>query len=337
MVRKPIPTSGLDDINLKCVLFILNCIPITKINFMSNESSSNSSKITIVILIIALVGSWIYFNSSKTEIITTYDNKVAVIDSAKSKIQSEFIAVSAKADSLTQQNTELKGDLLDKSNQIQKLKTNISNILRKQDATDKELTTAKTLIEELNGKVSTLFADLSKAQAENKELNAKNQDLTNTNTTLNSNLSATQKEKERLQDIGSTLHASTFSIQSLRIREDGTEKKTSNVRRANTLRLSFQIDKNKITPSGTQELYVCISGPDGKAFNEGGKINTREDGSKEYSNKIVVQYEQNKELGVSYDIKQTKQLAEGEYKIEVYHNGFKIGTGKTTLTKGFLF
>ena len=96
---------------------------------MSNESSSNSSKIIIGILVVALIGSWIYFNNSKTEIINTYDNKVAVIDSAKSKIQSEFIAVSAKADSLTQQNTQLQGDLLDKSNQIQKLKSNIGNIL----------------------------------------------------------------------------------------------------------------------------------------------------------------------------------------------------------------
>ena len=304
---------------------------------MSNESSSNSSKIIIGILVVALIGSWIYFNNSKTEIINTYDNKVAVIDSAKSKIQSEFIAVSAKADSLTQQNTQLQGDLLDKSNQIQKLKSNIGNILRKEDATNKELAEAKTLIDELNGKVTGLFADLSKAQAENKELTTKNQDLTNTNTTLNSNLTATQKEKERLQDIGSTLHASSFNIQSLRIREDGTEKKTNNTRRANTLRLSFQIDKNKITPSGTQELYVCITGPDGKAFSEGGKINTREDGTRDFANKISVQYEQNKELGVSYDIKQSNQLAEGDYKIEVYHNGFKIGNGKTSLKKGFIF
>ncbi len=301
---------------------------------MSNETSSNSSKIIIGILVVALIGSWIYFNSSKTEIITTYDNKVAVIDSAKSKIQSEFIEVSAKADSLTQQNTTLQGDLLEKSTQIQKLKTNIGNILRKQDATDKELSEAKTLIAELNGKVTGLFADLTKAQAENKDLSAKNEVLTTTNTTLNSNLTATQKEKERLQDIGSTLHASSFNIQSLRIKEDGTEKKTNNSRRANTLRLSFQIDKNKITPSGAQELYVCITGPDGIAFSTGGKFSTREDGNRDYANKISVQYEQNKELGVSYDIKQTTKLAEGDYKIEVYHNGFKIGEGKTSLKKG---
>ena len=299
---------------------------------MSNESSNMGSKITIGVLILIIVGSWIYFNSSKVDIITTYDNKIAVIDSAKAKIQAEFIEVSAKADSLTKQNTSLKGDLLEKSNQIQKLKSNISSILRKQNATEVELAEAKTLITDLSGKVTNLFADLTKAQAENKDLTAKNEVLTNTNSTLNSNLTATQKEKERLQDIGSTLHASTFNIQALKIKEDGTEKKTSNTRRANTIRLSFQIDKNKITPTGAQELFVCIIGPDGAAFNQTGKINTREDGTKAYSNKLSVQYEQNKELPISYDIKNVK-FTEGEYLVEIYHNGFKIGEGKTKLTK----
>jgi len=300
---------------------------------MSNESSSMSSKITIGVLVLVIIGSWIYFSSSKVDLITTYDNKIAVIDSAKAKIQAEFIEVSAKADSLTNQNTSLQGDLLDKSNQIQKLKSNISTILRKQNATDLELAEAKTLIADLNGKVTNLFADLSKAQAENKDLSAKNEVLNTTNTTLNTNLTATQKERERLQDIGSTLHASTFSIQALRIKEDGTEKVTSSTKRANTIRLSFQIDRNKITPTGAQELFVCITGPDGKAFNETGKIDTREDGAKAYSNKVSVQYEQNKELPVSYDIKNVS-FTEGEYLVEIYHNGFKIGEGKTKLTKG---
>ena len=81
--------------------------------------------------------------------------KITNLDSAKNAIQADFIAVSAKADSLTQQNTELQGDLLAKSNDIQKLKSNISGILRKKNATDKELAERKvareilTMIEEI--------------------------------------------------------------------------------------------------------------------------------------------------------------------------------------------
>ena len=303
---------------------------------MSNETSGNGGKILIGALVVALIGSWIYFSTSKTEIINNYTTQVNTLDSAKNAIQADFIAVSAKADSLTQQNTQLQGDLLAKSNDIQQLKSNISSILRKKNASDKELAEAKSMIAELNGKVAGLLTDLAKAQEENKVLTVKNEALTTENTNLNTNLTATTKEKDRLQDIGSTLHASAFSIQAVRVKEDGTERVTKSAKRANTIRLSFQIDKNKITPSGAQDLYVCITGPDGKAFGEAGNFTTREDGQRAYSNKIAVQYVQNAVLPVSYDIKQTSKLAEGEYKVEVYHNGFKIGEGKTTMRKSII-
>ncbi|MFZ9301872.1 MAG: hypothetical protein ACO239_00795 [Sediminibacterium sp.] len=304
---------------------------------MSNESTNNNGKIIIGILLVALVGSWIYFSTSKTEIVNNYTTQLNTADSTKNAIQAEFIAASAKVDSLTAQNGQLQGDLLEKSQNLQKLKSDIGALLTKKNATDKELEEAKSLIATLNSKVAELFTDLSKAQEENKQLNAKNQDLTNQNTTLSTNLNTTTKEKERLQDIGSTLHASTFSIQALRIKEDGTEKATKSAKRANTIRIAFQIDKNRITPSGPQDLYICITAPDGKAFGEGGTITTREDGNKVFSNKVAVQYEQNAVLPVSYDVKNANKFIEGEYKIEVYHNGFKIGEGKTSLRKGGLF
>lgn len=306
---------------------------------MSNETSNNGSKISIVVLVIALIGSWIYFvntNNTKTEIITNYTTEVAVLDSTKNSIQREFIAAAAKVDSLNQENTGLQGELKEKSVAIQKLKMNISAILSKKAATDKELDEAKSMITELNGKVNNLLADLGKAQEENKQLNVQNQELTTQNSTLSSNLNTTKKEKERLQDIGSTLHASTFTIQAIRIKGNGSERATVSAKRANFIRLAFMIDKNKITPSGTQELYICITGPDGKAIGDGGNFNTREEGARSYANKLSVVYEQNVALPVSYDFKQSNKFSEGEYKVEVYHNGFKIGEGKTALKKSLL-
>jgi uncharacterized phage infection (PIP) family protein YhgE len=212
----------------------------------------------------------------------------------------------------------------------------ITNILSKKEATDKELGEAKSMISELNGKVNNLLADLGKAQEENKQLNAQNQELTTQNSTLSSNLNTNKKEKERLQDIGSTLHASTFTIQAIRVKSNGSERATETAKRANLIRLAFMIDKNKITPSGTQELYVCITGPNGKSIGDGGNFNTREDGARSYANKLSVVYEQNVALPVSYDFKQSNKFTEGEYKVEVYHNGFKIGEGKTALKKSLL-
>jgi myosin heavy subunit len=311
-----------------------NLVANIKLNFMSNESSGNGSKIIIGILIVALIGSWVYFNSTNNTLIKENEVKVAAIDSSKNVINAEFIAASAKVDSLTAQNTELSGDLLTKTDEIKKLKSNIGNILKNQKATNSELASAKTMIAELNGKLAGLVSDLEKAQVENKQLTAKNEDLTNQNTNLNNNLSTTTKEKERIQDIASTLHASGFNIESIRVREDGTERKTNNAKRANTIRVSFQLDKNKITPTGAQDVYVCLTNPEGKAIGDGATFATREDGQRSFSNKLTVQYVQNAALPVNFDIKQSSKLTEGEYKVEVYNNGFKIGEGKTTLRKG---
>lgn len=48
-------------------------------------------------------------------------------------------------------------------------------------------------------------------------------------------------------------------------------------------------------------------------------------------------YEQNKVTPVSFDIKQTDKYQVGDYKIEIYNNGFKIGEGVKKLKKGGLF
>jgi myosin heavy subunit len=307
---------------------------------MSTESNGGSNKIIIAILIVAIIGSWVYFNyslsSTKTEMTKESETKIAVIDSAKKVLQSQFDAASIKVDSLTASNTQMSSELQEKTNEIVKLKSSIGTILKKKNATEKEIEEAKKMIAELNNQIASLATDLAKAQAENKELNAQNQNLTTQNTTLNTNLNATTKEKERIQDIASTLHASSFNIEALRIKDDGSEKKTNNTRRANAIRISFQIDKNKITPTGAQDLYICIVGPDGNSIVEAGTLSTREDGEKKYANKMTVKYEQNAVLPISYDIKQASKFSEGEYKIEVYNNGFKIGEGKTTMKKSFL-
>ena len=59
---------------------------------MSNESSNNNGKIIIGILLVALVGSWIYFSTSKTEIVNNYTTQLNTADSTKNAINAEFIA-----------------------------------------------------------------------------------------------------------------------------------------------------------------------------------------------------------------------------------------------------
>lgn len=326
-------------------------------NDASNGGSENpysqpkdNRKLIYGILIAALIGTWayIFYDKSKTkETVMTLQTKIVNVDSARTAIQQEFLTVSAKADSLTQTNIQLQGDLADKSSAIQKLKGNISNILKKKNATDAELAEAKQMIGELNGKVDGLFVEIDKLKGENKQLTSANQQLSTEKTQLTAekqdleqNLTTTKTEKKQLEekvDVATTLHASNIGIAAIKVSSSGKEKETTTAKRANLIRIAFVLDENRVTPTGTKDIYVIVTGPDGKVITEGGNFNTREEGSKSFTSKVSVNYEQGKVTPVSFDCKQNDKYKEGDYKVEIYNNGFKIGQGVKTLKKGGLF
>jgi peptidoglycan hydrolase CwlO-like protein len=307
----------------------------------------DNRKLIYGILIVALLATWAYIfydKSRTTETIGQLETRISNVDSARNAIQQEFLEVSAKADSLTQNNIQLQGALADRGSEIQKLKGSIGNILKRKNATDAELAEAKQMISELNGKIDGLFAEIEKLQGENKQLTAANEQLSTEKTQLTSekenlqqNLSATKKELDEKVDVASTLHASNIGITAIDIRNSGNEKTTSTAKRADLMRISFVIDPNRIAPSGVKDIYVCVTGPDGKMISEGATFSTRDDGEKTYTSRVSVNYEQGKVTPVSFDWKQSTKYQTGNYKIEIYHNGFKIGEGVKTLKKGGLF
>ena len=315
-----------------------------------HQQPKDNRKLIYGILIAALIGTWgyiIYDKSKNKETVTQLQSRVVNIDSARNAIRQDFLAVSAKADSLTQNNIQLHGDLADKQSAIQKLKTNIGGILKKKNASDAELAHAKQMIGELNGKMDNYIAEIDKLKGENQQLTSTNQQLNTDKTQLTADkqgleqsLTTTKTEKKQLEDkvdVASTLHASSIGIAAIKVNGSGKEKETNTAKRANLIRIAFNLDENRVTPSGTKDIYVVVTGPDGKPITEGTSFNTRDEGNKNFTSKVSVNYEQGKIVPVSFDWRQNDKYKEGDYRIEIYNNGFKIGEGVKTLKKGGLF
>jgi FtsZ-binding cell division protein ZapB len=320
------------------------------VNAPQTPQQNDNRKLIYGILITALIATWgyIFYDKSQTkETITILQTKIVNVDSARNAIQQEFLTVSAKADSLTQNNIQLQGSMAQKSMEIQTLKGNIGSILRKKNATAAELTDAKKMIGDLNGKINGLFVEIEQLKGENKQLNTANQQLNTDKKQLSTdkqnleeNLSKTNTEKQQLADkvdVASTLHASSIGIVAINLKNSGKESETSTAKRADYMRVTFALDPNRISSNGSKDLYVVITGPDGNIFKEGGSFTTREEGEKNYTNKVSVNYEQGKVVPVSFNWKKTDKFVEGNYKVEIYHNGFKIGESVKTLKKGGLF
>lgn len=307
-------------------------------------------KIVIGVLIAFLLGTWGYliWDKNKTsDSIKQLQAQYSNVDSARNEIQNEYDVALARLDSATESNTQLQGALAERQVEIDGLKSQISGLTKKKNATAADLKKAKDLIAKLNGRIDDMFTEIQRLKGENEQLTTTNtqlstekQQLTTEKSQLQENLNTTEAAKKNVEDIASTLHASNMNITTLDIKGSGKEKETTTAKRVDVLRIGFQIDENRVAPSGTKELYVLVTGPDGKAVtmaSGSGTFETREEGTKTYTNKILVPYEQGRKVPVSFDWKQEGKYQLGTYKIEVYHNGFKIGEGSKSLKKGGLF
>jgi predicted nucleic acid-binding Zn-ribbon protein len=306
---------------------------------------SNNKGIIIGVLAAALLGTWgywLYKNNQSSQEITSHETKETAYMSARDSVQMLYNDALSRLDSITGNNNNLQGQLTDKTTEISKLKSEINSILKKKNATQAELAKAKDLITQLNSKIENLEADNARLTGENQQLTSANTQLSEEKTTLQQNLQTTTAEKDELAstvDVASTFSASNFQISPIHEKKNGKEKTTSTAKRVDKLVVSFDVE-NRIAKSGPADMYVIVTAPDGKVISDpsmnSGTFTTRNEGDKTFTSKVTVDYEQGTRKAMSVPIRQN-DFQTGDYKIEVYHNGFKVGEGVKTLKKGGLF
>jgi len=311
---------------------------------------TDNRKIIYAVLIAALLGTWgyiIYDKSKSNESISQLQTQYSNVDSARNEIQNQYNEALARLDSATGNNTQLQGALSERQKEIDNLKRQITSITSKRNATAGELERARNLINQLNMRIDDMYAEIQRLKIENqtlatsnRRLNSEKQQLSTEKGQLQENLTSSESARQQVEDVASTLHASNMNITPLHIKGSGKEKVTTTAKRVDLLRISFDLDENRIATTGNKEIYVTVTAPDGRPVtmaSGSGTFDTRDEGTKTYTNKVNIPYEQGKRSAVSFDWKQEAKYQLGDYKIEVYHNGFKIGEGTKTLKKGGLF
>jgi len=306
---------------------------------------SNNKSIVIGVLAAALLGTWgywLYKNNQSAQEISTHQTKETAYMSARDSVQLLYNDALSRLDSITGTNNNLQGQLSDRNSEVSKLKTEINSILKKKNASQAELARAKQLINELNSKIETLEADNARLTGENQQLTSANTQLTTEKTTLEQNLQTTTAEKDELAstvDVASTFSAANFKITPINEKRNGKEKTTTTAKRVDKLVLTFDVE-NRVAKSGPADMYVIVTAPDGHVISDpsmnSGTFTTRTDGDKTFTSKSSIDYQQGTRKAVTIPIRQ-KDFQTGDYKIEVYENGFKIGEGVRTLKKGGLF
>ena len=310
-----------------------------------NRPNNNTKNIAIGVLAAALLGTWGYFLYDKNQ----SDEKIQVSQtqantalSARDSVTLLYNEALTRLDSITGNNNSLQGQLSDNQSEISRLKAEINRIVSNKNATASELRRAKSLISQLNEKIGNLEAEVARLTGENQQLATTNTVLTAEKQTLETNLQTTTVEKEQLAqtvDVGSTFSASNIQIKPLQEKRSGKEKETATARRVDKLIISFDVE-NRIAKSGPADVYVIVTAPDGRVISDAsmgsGTLTTRQDGDKPYTFRTTVEYEQGTRKNIQVPLRQNN-FQTGDYRIEIYQNGFKIAEGVRSLKKGGLF
>ena len=301
-----------------------------------NRQPNRNMTWVFLVVIAALLGGCIYFamrgntiTKEKTVVVHERDS----ISTSRDALQKDYDASIARLDDLTSKNTALNSQIADKEGEVAKMRAQIDAIMRDKNASASQLTKARQLINQLNNKVSGYEAQIAKLQGENKNLTDQNQNL-------NKTVEATKTENTQLQQkvaLGAVLHASNIRMTAINLRRGGTkEKETERARKADLLRIVFDIDENRVAENGGKELYLRITAPDGTLLSNAaygsGTTTDAQGQSLNYTLVKEIQVTQGQPVaGVSIDWKQQSDYAKGSYGIEIFNGGFRIGQGNVTL------
>lgn len=312
----------------------------------SQPPRKDFKNLVIGILAAGFLGTWGYLlwnNNKQEQVQQQQQTQIAKVTDEKGQLQKNFDDALVRLDSLTGTNNKMQGQLNERQTDIAKLKTQIRGILKKEKLTEAEKKKADDLIKDLNDKISNLEQEVARLTQENQQLTADKTQLTQDKEKLTTDLQTTTTAKQDLEkkvDIASTLNASNIAITPVHDKKNGKEKVTTTAKRVDKLVISFDV-ANRIAQTGQTDVYVCITAPDGKPISVpalgSGTFTSREEGDKVYTAKVPVDIEAGKTKSVQFAWKQNSDFQKGAYKIEIYHNGFKIGEGTRELKKGGLF
>ncbi len=289
--------------------------------------SSKALLYTIIGILIALNAGLFYMwqkGGNEKEIVekkleTTTGNlkeKTAALDEA------EFLLEKFRRDSaaLVDNNKELNSDLIKKKNEIAAL---VAKLRNNKNASDAE-------IAELKSKMQELTAQLEQLQKENVELKEVNNQLQKEKEAAETENKQLSAEKKKYKNIAQRLQAGSIKIEALKKRWiTGKEATTNKAKDVEAFRTSFTLAENKVAEPGDKVIYVKVTGPEGVTLanpgNEGGTFEYENNESK-YTYKFTVAYDQESKAVPATKWRPARDLKKGKYTIEIYCDGFKIGS-----------
>lgn len=294
----------------------------------------DTKTILLALLSVGLIATWVYHIYDKTkytEANPAIENKdpsaaIKIIqDSLQEVYSSTLNKLGTQLDSAKNTAGLLQGELTERLNEINLLRTEIADILRRKNAKKEDL--------DLAGKKTTQFQQLvAGLPAKDNPAEEKNESFLQA---AENNTPRLVTETNKLSDKNATpllFTASDLKFIPLKV-IDEKEEETNDAENTSKLVISFAV-KNNSTGFDNAEVFAIITQPDGKVMQtdvwETASINTREYGKKRYTRKMKFEYQKGEIKHLQLTLK-PEDYEKGNYRLQVFHNGYLIGETTKTL------
>jgi predicted nucleic acid-binding Zn-ribbon protein len=296
-------------------------------------------------LSVGLVGTWVYHLYDKTQY-SQKRNEVFVIDSTavaqaiQDSLQRIYTytidTLGARLDSTKTKAERLKGNLGKKLNEINRLRSEIFSIIKKNGVNKSDLSLARSKSVELQQLVGELQNRNNSVEEEKKQLSAVLDKVSNQVKYLETNMEHLSQENKALSEkvkLAATFVASEIKLTPVTVK-NGREIETSLTRKASKIVVSFNV-QNHSTDYENAELYIVLMQPDTRLFkNEDvwDASTTRLTNGKEitYTRKLKLEYLKAEVKPVLFSLT-APQYLKGTYTLQIYHNGQLIGQATKSL------
>ena len=290
-----------------------------------NEKKSNKTNAVLIVLLLILTGLGIFLavqNKNLKDDLAACGVESEEVQQERDKVVFELENMIDQYDDLQTGNDSLNQELIAEREKVEQLLRDAKNNKWTIYKLKKE---ASTLREIMKGYVRTIDS-----------LNTLNVELRAENADVNRKLTEKESENEKLSDknqqladkvkLGAKLDALGMTSLALKERWNETYRDVSRANNADKIKTCFTIGENQVTEKGKKIIYIRIIAPSGKVLSERND-NTFKYDSKNilYSLKKEVEYE-NKAIDVCYYWDVKDELMEGDYIVEAFSGGFKIGS-----------
>jgi len=290
-----------------------------------NQTENNSGilKVVVALLGVGILGLGYYTYDMYNENQETQQ----ILQTEKEQVINELEDLKVNYDQAIQEKTEV-------SEKLEEAKSRIESLIKEVKKTKK---INADLIYKYKKEIAMLKAQRDELYKIADSLRAANMNLIVEKDSLTSDLEKQKQFNDTLlnknQELAQTLdkakilYPTNLKASGVKIRSSGKIIETSRRRRTEQVRVCFTIPKNDILDYGTQVFYVKVVNPKGNVIGSNESIETN-DGYLNISAQQEIVYE-NKSLDVCIFVKpqdKDQEIIKGDYLIEVYHNGNKVGT-----------